>query len=429
MKEVEENMNSFPSTFFELNVSAGGGGARAKNAGSDLNWFTFQLLQAMSMTFTMVFCIILPLTIGVITLLRTLDRVGFPAILPLLPSIYGVIAVSNLIATSLAMKLFPVSKTPSSYPLTSIQFVIWLLHKKMTQVTTSMFWPANNTKVLNLVYQLLGARIGSDVTIDNAFVDVPSLVTIKEKTSIGYCTRLVCGEMRDDTLFVCPIELGRCVKTEPRSSITPGSVVPEGCVLRAWACVTSTLGGSDQKCKEILGSPATFGEDVPQVTQHVPPKTQTHSYLLCQIILMYLISMILFFGVGVSCVFGISIVRIREGDLAQLLYFAIAGLPVAFAILLTVVVLCKRTILNRPERGSFHTGTSFFLRVWLVDTLLLSPMLALALEYLLPPSMHHYFLRAMGGQAIGCHTFWNSPQVSIAFRSLSLFHRVHSLTF
>lgn len=120
---------------------------------------------------------------------------------------------------------------------------------------------------------------------------------------------------------------------------------------------------------------------------------------------MYLLSMVLFVGVGVSCVFGISIVRLREGDFAQLLYFVTAGLPVAFAILLVVIIVTKRTILNRPEFDSVHTGTSFFLQVWLVDTLLLSSMLSLALEYLLPPSMHHYFLQAMGGNAVGCHTF------------------------
>jgi len=407
--EVDESANSFPSTSLELNVC---GGSRAKSAGRDLNWFVFQLLHVMSMATIMVFSIIMPLTIGVLTLLSILDKVGFPAVLPLLPSVYAVIAISNLIITSLAMKLFPISSTPSSYPLTSIQFITWLLHKKMTQITTAMFWPTNNTKAINLVFRFLGARIGSDVTIDNLIVDIPSLVKIEDKTSIGSCTRLVCGEMRDDTLFVCPVEVGRCVKTEPRSSITPGSTIPRGCVVRAWACVTSALGGSDGKCKEIAGSPATYGEEIKEVKQHVPPKTQTYSYLLCQVILMYLLSMLLFFGVGVSCVLGISIVRIRGGDLAQLLYFAIAGLPVALMILLLVVIITKRTILNRQEPGSLHTGTFFFLRVWLVDTLLLSPMLALALEYLLPPSLHHYFLIAMGGSAVGCHTFWNSPQVS-----------------
>lgn len=135
---------------------------------------------------------------------------------------YGIMAVANLFVTSLVLYLLPMAKTPSSYPLSSCHFVKWLIHKKMTQVTVNMFWPANNTKVMTPVYKLLGANIGSDVLIDSAIVDVPSLVTIRKSASIGFCTRIVCGEMRGDTLFICPVELGQRVKTEPRSSITPG---------------------------------------------------------------------------------------------------------------------------------------------------------------------------------------------------------------
>lgn len=207
------------------------------------------------------------------------------------------------------------------------------------------------------------------------------------------------------------MELGNRVKTEPRSSITPGSLVPPGCVVRAWACVTSALTDSSSGAKEIVGSPADFGKDIDDET-HLPPITYSYLYLLSQMVLMYAISLVSFLGIGVSCVFGISIVRIREGDVAQLLYFVIAGLPVAFTVLLATIVVVKRTLLNRPKPGVLHTGTFFYLRVWFIDTLLLSPLLSLALEYLLPPSLYHYFLRAMGGRAAGSHTFWNSPQVS-----------------
>ena len=149
--------------------------------------------------------------------------------------------MSNLLTTAVILKLLRLPKTPSSYPLASSGFIVWQVHRKMTQITASMFWPANNTKLLNFMYCALGARIGSNVSIDCAIMDVPSLVTIGDQTSVGFCTRLVCCEMRGNTLFVCKVELGRGVKTEPRSSITPGSVVPGGCVVRAWACVTSSV--------------------------------------------------------------------------------------------------------------------------------------------------------------------------------------------
>ena len=197
--------------------------------------------------------------------------------------------------------------------------------------------------------------------------------------------------------------------------------------MRSWACVTSTLNTSSLTCaNDLVGSPAILGEDVDKVSSHVPLVTQGYGYLLCQIVCMYIISIITFAGIGVSCVLGISLVKVQEGDLAQLLYFVIAGLPVAFLILLLVIIITKRTILNRPKEGVHHTGLSFYLRVWAIDTLLLSPLLALALEYLLPPSMHHYFLRAMGGKATGAHTFWNSPQLRAGCEHISIGEALHS---
>jgi len=220
LTEVEESKSSRAATAFDLNVTFEG--EEAKVAGAELNWTLFRLLQALAMVGIIALSLVVPITAAVIVLLKALDAVRFPLILPLLPSMYGIMAVANLFVTSLVLYLLPMAKTPSSYPLSSCHFVKWLIHKKMTQVTVNMFWPANNTKVMTPVYKLLGANIGSDVLIDSAIVDVPSLVTIRKSASIGFCTRIVCGEMRGDTLFICPVELGQRVKTEPRSSITPG---------------------------------------------------------------------------------------------------------------------------------------------------------------------------------------------------------------
>lgn len=220
LNEIEESNTSRPATAMDLNVSFNG--SMAKEAGTELNWIIFCILQVLVMVGIVAFSVVAPLTIAVFIFLATLDAVGFPLILPLLPSIYGCMAVANLIITSCVLHLLPFANAPSSYPLPSLQFLRWLVHKKMTQVTANMFWPANNTKVMTLVYKFLGTNIGSDVSIDSAIIDVPSLLKIGNNVSVGYCTRIVCGEMRDNTLFICPVELGRSVKTEPRSSITPG---------------------------------------------------------------------------------------------------------------------------------------------------------------------------------------------------------------
>ena len=220
LKEVEAGKSSTTATALDLNVSFNG--TVAKATGAELNWALFRILHAFAMLGIVALSVVAPIATAVVIFLKALDAVGFPLILPLLPSIYGCMAVTNLFITSLVVHLLPMSQSPSSYSLSSIHFVKWLVHKKMTQITVNMFWPANNTKVMTPVYKLLGANIGSDVLIDNAIIDIPSLVTIRNNAVVGFCTRIVCGEMRGDTLFTCPVVLGQCVKTEPRSSITPG---------------------------------------------------------------------------------------------------------------------------------------------------------------------------------------------------------------
>ncbi len=231
LKEVERSKIASAASALDLNVSFVGAVANACDA--ELNWTLFRIVQALAMVGIMALSLVVPITVAVVLLLTILDLVGFPQILPLLPSIYCCMALTNLSVTSLVLRLLPIAKTPSSHSLSSFHFVKWLVHKKMTQITVNMFWPANNTKVMTLVYNLLGANIGSDVLIDSAIVDIPSLVTIGSSASVGFCTRIVCGEMRGETLFTCPVELGRCVKTEPRSSITPGKGNKHGMALHS----------------------------------------------------------------------------------------------------------------------------------------------------------------------------------------------------
>eukprot|EP00978_Attheya_sp_CCMP212_P033290 scaffold133765_cov60-Attheya_sp.AAC.4 len=57
--------------------------------------------------------------------------------------------------------------------------------------------------------------------------------------------------------------------------------------------------------------------------------------------------------------------------------------------------------------------------------MLLSPVLSLALEYLLPPSLYHWFLKAMGGN-VGKHAFWNQPQMRAGMEHIDIGANFHS---
>jgi len=406
--EVEKRHQIRPSKPDDLNVC--GDGIPTQNTGDALNSLGFITFRSVMMVILLIISVIIPISVGIFTLLVLLKAVGFPRIIPILPVIYGIIAFTNLISTGLFLCTFKVGKRHAAYvyPVKSIEFLGWWISRQMVAITCNMFWFANGTKLMAFVFQALGAKLGSDVTLDNTVVDLPYLVTIGEGSYISFGTRLVCGEIRGDYLFVAPIQLESRVKTEPRSSISPGAIISQNCIIRSWASVLSSLPRTDD-VREIFGSPARYGEALDPIRYHVPPVTLSIPYFFSQIFLMYILFVISFIGVSLSLVVGVNAIGVRD-RVAQLLYFIFACLPVAFTVLLVVTVSIKKILMTRSKPNFLYTGPIDFVRIWFIDTLLLSPMVTLALEYLVPSSLYHYFLKGIGGNA-GKHTFWSSPQV------------------
>lgn len=406
--EVEKRRQSQPSMPDDLNVYSNG--ISTQKAGHTLNSFGFVIFRSAMMAMLLIISVIFPVAIGIFSLLAIFEVVGFPRIIPILPVIYGIISFSNLIATSAFLCIFRVGKRNAAYayPINSIEFLIWWISRRMVTITCNMFWFANGTKLMVFVFQALGAKIGSDVTIDNMVVDIPSLVSIGEGSYISLGTRMVCGEIRGDYLFVAPIQLESRVKTEPRSSILPGATISENCIIRTWASVLSSLPRTDE-VREVLGSPAKYGDALDPIQHYVPPVTLRFPYFLFQLFLMYFLFVVSFIGVSLSLIVGVNVIGLR-GRSAQLLYFTLAFLPVSFIILLLVIIMMKKILTIHSEVNILYTGSMDLARIWFIDTLLLSPMLTLALEYLVPSSLYHYFLKGIGGNA-GKHTFWSSPQL------------------
>lgn len=406
--EVERRRQSQPLTPSDLNVC--GNGIPTQKAGHALNSLGFVTFRSAMMLMLLFISVIFPITVGIFTLVSILKVIGFPRIIPILPLMYVIISFSNLIATGAFLCIFKVGNRNEAYayPIKSIEFLTWWISRRMVTITCNLFWFANGTKLMLFVFQALGAKIGSHVTIDNMVVDIPPLVTIGEGSYIGFGTRLVCAEIRGDYLFVAPIRLESRVKAEPRSSILPGSTISQNCIIRTWASVLSSLARTDE-AREVIGSPAKYGNDLKPIQYYVPPVTLCFPYFFFQLLLMYILFVVSFIGVSLSLIVGFNVVGLR-GRRAQLLYFVFSFLPVSFTILLLVIIVMKKILMFRSEANFLYTGPMNLVRIWFIDTLLLSPMMTLALEYLVPSSLYHYFLKGIGGNA-GKRTFWSSPQV------------------
>lgn len=173
-KMVEQSRETRASSADDLNISATG--VKSKQVQGTVNWVAFRVIQIFAMIAMLALSVIIPIAAGLTAFFAVLDTVGFPIILPLLPAIYGIVALSNLAITSFVFACVSLGKKdcyPASFSLTSLQFVAWTTSRRMSQITSNLFWFANGSKVMSFVYRMLGAQIGYDVTIDNVIVDMP----------------------------------------------------------------------------------------------------------------------------------------------------------------------------------------------------------------------------------------------------------------
>ena len=371
--------------------------------------------------------LLVPLGLGAFLFIELLKYIEFPTILSLLPALYAAVACTNLLFTRIVLDLTGVScvdKTKTyTHPIRSLYFIRWWLVQRMVYNTCQLFWFANGSRVMAWVFIVLGADIGSSVVLDNVIVDQPALLSIGDESSLGYCTRMACGEIRGDYLVIAPITIGERAKTEPRVVFTPGTSLPSECVVRPWSTCTPSL-NDGPRGQNIHGSPGVCTGPVDPNNGHVPLITQTLLFCVFQMVAMYILAILVFSGIGISTVIGV----IPFGNLgrsAQVIYFVSSALPLAFIIAISVIILTKRLILNRPKASVVHDGPVFLMKLWFIDTMLLSPILSLALEYLLPPSLYPLFLKAMGGHA-GAKTFWNAPQMRAGMEHITIGETLHS---
>eukprot|EP00978_Attheya_sp_CCMP212_P033289 scaffold133765_cov60-Attheya_sp.AAC.3 len=274
-----------------------------QHLGHILHPILFALVQTAAVT-VLLTVIFLPLGVGVKLFWVLLGRIGFPTILSLLPALYCVVAIVNMLFTRLVITLTGAERsnkdTTYVYPLQSVQFLRWWLVRRMITTTYQLFWFANGSQIMVWVYRALGASIGHGVTIDNLFTDVPHKVRIGNGCSFGFGTRIVCGEIRGDYLVVAPIVIEDRVKTEPRTVITGGAKISKACFVRAWSCATFSL--KESECPHIIhGSPAVLADEIDERFEQVPSFTHSLGFAIAQMATMYLLAMLTFCGIGISC--------------------------------------------------------------------------------------------------------------------------------
>jgi non-ribosomal peptide synthetase-like protein len=282
---------------------------------------------------------------------------------------------------------------PGRYPLWGWFFCRWWLVRRLLQ--TAPIDLLAGSPLLAPYLWLLGARVGRGCYLGSGRIDVPDLIAIGNGASIGYDVDLDPSHIADGWLYVAPLHVGAGAYVGTNAVISGGSSVGRGARVVEQSLVV--IGQTIPDGETWAGSPAQRAEADPQfdeLTAREPATPRWSPLLIAGFILGFLVLELLpslLLVPGLFVVWGLS-----GGDL----WLGVALTPAAglLHVLATcaLVALGKRMALPTLQPGVYPLRSSFGLRKWLADRLMILHMgLTNSLYstlYLLP------FLRLLGAR-------------------------------
>lgn len=250
---------------------------------------------------------------------------------------------------------------PGEYPLWSNFYLRWWFVKNLLSITPTDF--LSGTRLMNLYYRLLGAKIGPNVHMSHVSIDVPDLVSIGADTSIGYEVMLANATVEQGLLKIGYVEIdNRCFVgakailsentkmeadsyLEDLSMLPPEQRIPSG---EIWA-----------------GSPATkIGINADKTIFRIGRLKRIYFGSLQAILLMTLpILELIPILPGVRLMYEIS-------DQANWLLFS-PIIALSFVLFMTLqIAILKWLIVGKVKPGSCRLDSYRYLRLWYVDNLL-----------------------------------------------------------
>jgi len=114
----------------------------------------------------------------------------------------------------------------------------------------------------------------------------------------------------------------------------------------------------------------------------------------------------------------------KVGGFESGVYCFTAFFLLLFLVVIVLTIALKWIVLGRVTPGR-HDGAWYCLRVWLVDRLLMSPILRMALHvWAQEGTIYPYYLRSLGAK-VGSHVWWNRPWVRSGVDLLTIGDNIH----
>ncbi len=278
---------------------------------------------------------------------------------------FGLGIYPTLLGVSIVAKWAIVGRyQPGEYPLWGFYyFRFWLASRFQAMSGVGLF---AGTPLMSLYYRLMGAKVGRRSTIDTSLCAIYDLVTIGDDTSISSETQLLGYRIEDGLLKIGRVDIGsRCfigihanlglnTRIQNDASLDDLSLLPDNAVIQAG----ESHGGSPCKLSQVR---------LPQLPENPSYKPRPIRYGLYHFLLsdvlglfMLLVSM----PSLLALIFGYF-----SGSILWFLASIFASVPIFYLSFCFLSAAFKKLLLPRAKPGVYSLYSGFYLRKWLVDSL------------------------------------------------------------
>ncbi|MEH7457910.1 Pls/PosA family non-ribosomal peptide synthetase [Bacillus sp. JJ1127] len=301
------------------------------------------------------------------------------------------------------------------YPLWGSYYFRWWLVRRIQALAPVSF--LTGTPFLNWYYRLMGAKIGKDCYIGTQHLHSFDLIEIGNESSIGLDAQLLGYTVEGNTLKIGKISVGNNCYIGSNAVISPNTTVQDHSQLGEQSMLPSNMVIPTNE--RWSGSPArqtnVKDDHVEAMAAFSAKQNRLHRFGLG---VLYIVGIIMLMLVpSMSFLPAIFLIRGLFPYMGawELLLAPIFSL-IAVVTLCFVIVLLKRVILGRVKEGQYSLHSTFYVRKWFVDKLL---MMSLAFNNSLYATIYAApFLRLLGakmGKMVEVSTVTNiAPDLLIA---------------
>jgi len=286
-------------------------------------------------------------------------------------------------------------------------FLKWWLMRRILQVPRLYSWILDETNLSGILLRILGASVGSNVSVEQPYFLEPDLVSIGDNCVAEFEVQFATSEIRNGYLELRKAKIGNNVKLGVRSVILGGAYIHNGSQIAAKTTVDFFTSTTEPR-QALRGSPATIDPDIKTDGDIWRPK-RGQIYTILQIISCFVMIEILT-GIGyIGASLGL-IIRQHYGSIGLVMYLGSLFPVISSMLVLLVAALLKKILMPfKLVPGKIYDGDWFAVRKWFLDRLFLSPLFSYCSQRTLQTSSTFpWYLRLLGAKT-GRRAWLNHP--------------------